>query len=144
LGNTGQKRKSSALQNNMAEVAKNASESMVQQLKDMSDVNKSAEKEKLEVQMRLFSKQMTFLREKDNRLNEHAKAAQRNAQLAIEKQGDLIRCLVSISFVLGKGLGVAQQDAPTPPDNGTVGQAGVHPAAPNATPPSNTDTRDAI
>jgi hypothetical protein len=33
----------------MAEVAKKAGDSMVQQLKDMSDVNKSAEKEKLEV-----------------------------------------------------------------------------------------------
>jgi hypothetical protein len=49
LGNTGQKRKSSALHYNMAEVAKKAGDSMVQQLKDMSDVNKSAEKEKLEV-----------------------------------------------------------------------------------------------
>jgi hypothetical protein len=71
--------------------------------------------------MQLFSKQMTFLWEKDNRLNEHTKAAQRNAQLAIEKQGDLIRCLANISFILGKGLGVAQQDSPTPLDNGSVG-----------------------
>lgn len=52
-----------------------------------------------EVQLRLFSKQMSFLREKDIRLNENAKVAQENARLAIEKQGELIRCLANMSAV---------------------------------------------
>ena len=49
FGNTGQKCKSLAFHNNMADVAKKARESMVQQLKDMSEVSKTTQKEKLEV-----------------------------------------------------------------------------------------------
>jgi hypothetical protein len=90
----------------MADVAKKAGETMVQQLKDMSEVCKTIEKEKLEVHMWLFFEQMIFLRKKDNWLNENAKAAQRNAELAIKKQEELICCLANISFVLGKDLEV--------------------------------------
>jgi hypothetical protein len=51
----------------------------------MNEVSRSIEKEKLEVQLRLFSEQMSFLRDKVVRFNENAKAAQENARLAIEK-----------------------------------------------------------
>jgi hypothetical protein len=47
FGSTGQKRKSSAQHNNMTDVAKHAGKSMVQQLKDMTEVSKCTEKEKL-------------------------------------------------------------------------------------------------
>lgn len=66
-------------------MAKQVEESMVQQLKDMSEVSRSTEKKKLEVQLWLFSEQMNFLQDKDVHLNENAKAAQENARLAIEK-----------------------------------------------------------
>jgi hypothetical protein len=69
----------------MTDVARHAREAMVEQLKEMREVSKTIEKEKLEVQLRLFTEQMSFLREKDTRLNENAKAAQENARLAIEK-----------------------------------------------------------
>jgi hypothetical protein len=41
------------------------------------------EKGKLELQMWLFFEQLSFLWEKDNRLNENIKAAQLNAELEI-------------------------------------------------------------
>jgi hypothetical protein len=96
LGNTGQKRKSSLLQNNMIDVARHAGEAMVEQLKEMREMSKTIEKEKLEVQLRPFSERMSFLCNKDTRLNENVKAAQKNARLAIEKQGELIHCLANI------------------------------------------------
>jgi hypothetical protein len=59
----------------MLDVAKQAGESMVQQLKDMTEVSKSTEKEKLEVQIQQFFEHMSFLKQKDNRLHENAQAA---------------------------------------------------------------------
>jgi hypothetical protein len=144
FGSTGQKRKSSALHNTMTNVAKKARESMVQQLRDMSEVSKSTEKEKLQVQIRLFSEQMTFLQENYNRLHENAKAAQRNAELAIQKHGELIRCLGNISFVLGQGLGVASPEAPSQMNNAIVGPSTGRPAEPGRTPPMNIDSADAL
>jgi hypothetical protein len=80
----------------------------------MSDMNKSTKEAKLEVQMRLFTEQMSFMLEKDQRINNNAKAAQENAKLAIEKEEELIRCLANISVVLGRGLGVGSEGVPPP------------------------------
>jgi hypothetical protein len=84
---------------------------------------------------------MSFLREKDNWLHERARIAQRNAELAIEKQGELIRCLANISVVLGKGLMVGTLGGPSDMDSGTAvpedGRLGgahiVHPNNTNGT-----------
>jgi hypothetical protein len=80
---------------------------------------------------------MSFLRDKDTRLNENAKAAQENARLAIEKQRELIRCLANISFVLGKGLGVAREEPP--PDKVIAEHDGDCPLAAETTPPTKTN-----
>ena len=62
------------------------------------------ERSKLEVQLKLFTKQMTYQREKDHRLYANVVAANENARLSILKQGKMVNCLAHLSSVLSKNL----------------------------------------
>lgn len=86
----------------------------------------------MEVQLRLFTEQMEYQRERDRRLSDHARMTIENAKLAIEKQADVVHCLAHLSTVITAGLqqrqakatdatsmaiGVpVQNERPTPPD----------------------------
>ena len=61
----------------------------------------------MEVQLKLFSEQMEYQREKDRRTYENASAANENARLAILKQGEMVNCLAQLSNVLSKGLNMS-------------------------------------
>ena len=47
---------------------------------------------------------MDYQRERDRRLHESARLANSNARLAIEKQGEVVKCLSDLSIVLSAGL----------------------------------------
>ena len=47
---------------------------------------------------------MDYQREKDRRLHESSCIANENAKLAIEKQGEVVKCLAQLSSVLSMGL----------------------------------------
>jgi hypothetical protein len=64
---------------------------------------------KIDVQLKLFTEQMQYQRGKDRRLYENALIANENAWLAIQKQGEVIRCLAELSFVLCKALNMARK-----------------------------------
>ena len=64
------RRKSSAGISALVEVAKFSSESIAIQIVEMTPVTKETESNKLEVQLRLFSEQMTYQRERDMRIYE--------------------------------------------------------------------------
>ena len=49
---------------------------------------------------------MQYQREKDHRLHESSCIANENARLAIEKQGEVVKCLTQLSSVLSIGLHV--------------------------------------
>jgi hypothetical protein len=80
---------------------------MASQMHDMAESSHELERNKIEVQLKLFTEQMAYQREKDRRLYENAVIANENARLAILKQGEVVSCLTQLSFVLSKGLFVS-------------------------------------
>lgn len=73
-------------------------------MKEMTSVTKKTESNKLEVQLRLFSEQMTYKRERDMRIYEQSLMTADNARLAIIKQGEIVLALGNISSALSLGL----------------------------------------
>ena len=94
--------------------------------------------------MQLFLEQMSFLQQKDNRLYEYARVAQQNAELAIEKQEELIRCLANISIVLEKGLMVGTPGGPPDMDSGALVPQGTRRGGACIVHPNSTDSTDGI
>jgi hypothetical protein len=79
--------------NVIADATKASREVMAMQMMDMVATSRELEWSKIEVQLKLFSKQMEYQREKDRRLYESALLANENARLAIIKQGEVVSCL---------------------------------------------------
>jgi hypothetical protein len=95
---------------------------MATQMKDMAATSRDLERSKIEVQLKLFTEQMSYQRDKDRRLYENAMIANENARLAIMKQGEVVSCLEKLSTVLRMGLNVKSPSdnqgspQPTPTD----------------------------
>ena len=70
IGNTAIRRKSSEGGSALLEVAKASGEATTTQMREMASVTKETESNKLEVQLRLFSEQMAYQRERDMRIYE--------------------------------------------------------------------------
>jgi hypothetical protein len=96
--------------NVIADATKASREVMAMQMMDMVATSRELEWSKIEVQLKLFSKQMEYQREKDRRLYESALLANENARLAIIKQGEVVSCLSQLSSVLQMGLHVSSKD----------------------------------
>jgi hypothetical protein len=109
-GNTGVRRKSLSGHNVIAEATKASGEVMAMQMRDMSAVSRELERSKIEVQLKLFSEQMEYQREKDRRLYQSSLIANENARLAILKQGEMVSCLTQLSTVLQVGLHKSSKD----------------------------------
>lgn len=73
-------------------------------MQEIADASRELERSKIEVQLKLFTEQMAYQREKDRRMYENAAIANDNARLAILKQGKMVSCLSQLSNVLSKGL----------------------------------------
>ena len=104
IANTAIRRKSSAGVSALVDVAKTSSEAIAIQMRELASVTKETEANKLEVQLRLFTEQMAYLRERDIRVYEQSLLAADNARLAILKQGEIVSALGNISTVLSLGL----------------------------------------
>ena len=103
-GNTGVKRKSVSGHAVIAEATKATGAVMAQQMQDIVDASRDLERSKIGVQLKLFSEQMSYQREKDRRLYENAAIANDNAKLSILKQGEMVSCLSHLSTVLSNSL----------------------------------------
>jgi hypothetical protein len=108
-GNTGVRRKSLSSHNVIAEATKASGEVMAMQMRDMAAASRDLKRSKIEVQLKLFSEQMDYQREKDRRLYESSLIANKNTRLAIIKQGEVVSCLAQLSSVLQMGLNVSSQ-----------------------------------
>jgi hypothetical protein len=106
-GNTAVRRKSMSGHNIITEATKASGEVMASQMCDMAESSRELERNKIEVQLKLFTEHMAYQREKDRRLYENAVIANENARLAILKQGEVVSCLAQVSSVLSKGLFVS-------------------------------------
>ena len=73
-------------------------------MKLMAKASREIEQSKIEVQLKLFSERMAYAREKDLCLHESGLMANENAKLAIEKQGDVVKCLIELTYVLSRGM----------------------------------------
>jgi hypothetical protein len=69
-GNTGVQRKSISSHNVIAEATKASGEVMAMQMRNMAAASRDLERSKIDVQLKLFSEQMEYQREKDRRLYE--------------------------------------------------------------------------
>jgi hypothetical protein len=95
----------------MAEATKATGDNMVAQMQELVGVNRESERNRLEVQLKLFAEKMLYQRDKDQRLYEQGHLAAQNAILAIMKQGELVQCLSAMSKFLSVGLMVSgEQD----------------------------------
>jgi hypothetical protein len=109
-GNTGVRRKSLSSHNVIAEATKASGEVMAMQMRDMAAASRDLGRSKIDIQLKLFSEQMEYKREKDRRLYEASLIANENARLAIIKQGEVVSCLAQLSSVLSMGLNVSSKD----------------------------------
>ena len=105
-GNTCVKRRNMTGHTVMAEATKATGAAMAQQMQDIAEASRELERSKIEVQLKLFSEQMSYQREKDRRLYENASIANDNARLSILKQGEMVSCLSQLSQVLSQSLNV--------------------------------------
>jgi hypothetical protein len=113
----------------------------------MAEVSRELERSKIEVQLKLFSEQMMYQREKDRRLYENAVTVNENARLAIQKQGEVVSCLAHLSSVLSKGLsmprdshGNGRPQAPAPMTTAEATLAEEPRGTPYTSPPPETAT----
>ena len=104
IANTVIRRKSSGGVSALVEVANALGEAIAIEIKEMISVTKETESNKLEVQLRLFSEQMAYQRERDMHIYEQSLLTADNARLAILKQGEIVLALANISSVLSLGL----------------------------------------
>ena len=104
IGNTAVRRKSISGHNLIAQATRASGDVMAGQMKKMAEASRELEKSKIEVQLKLFSEQMQYQREKDRHLHESSCIANENAKLAIEKQGEVVKCLAQLSSVLSRGM----------------------------------------
>lgn len=105
-GNTGVRRKSLSGHTVIAEATKASGALMAAKMEDIANASRDLERSKIEVQLKLFTEQMEYQREKDRRMYENAQIANENARLAILKQGEMVSCLSHLSTVLGRGMSV--------------------------------------
>ena len=106
-GNTGVHRKNVSGHNVIFEATRASSEVMASQMHHIAKSSCELECNKIEVQLKLFTEQMAYQREKDKRLYENAVIANENAHLAIPKQREVVSYLAQLSSVLSKGLFVS-------------------------------------
>jgi hypothetical protein len=120
--NTGVRRKSLSGHNVIAEATKASGDVMATQMRDMATASRELERSKIDVQLKLFSEQMEYQREKDRRLYKNSLIANENARLAIIKQGEVVSCLAHLSTVLSMGLKVSSKvGSRTEEESGPVG-----------------------
>jgi len=102
-------------------------------MREMAEANRDLERSKIEVQLKLFSEQMLFQQEKDHRLHESSRIANDNAKLAIEKQGEVVKCLAQLSHILSVGLSLPKgRTVEEQPHAATPIKTGHDPMAPQA------------
>lgn len=106
-GNTAVRRKSLNGHSVIAEATKATGAVMATQMQEIADASRELERSKIEVQLKLFTEQMAYQRDKDRRMYENASIANENARMAIMKQGEMVACLSQLSTVLGRGLTMA-------------------------------------
>jgi hypothetical protein len=142
-GNTGQRRKSLSGHNVIAEATKASGDIMATQMKDMAAASRDLELSKIEVQLKLFSEQMAYQREKDRRLYENAVIANENAKLSIMKQGEVVSCLQNLSNVLRMGMNVTgKSDQGSASKDPTSTAEALEHATPSIPGPSSTFTSE--
>lgn len=105
-GNTGVRRKSLSGHTVIADATKATGALMAARMEDIANASRDLERSKIEVQLKLFTEQMEYQREKDRRMYENAQIANENARLAILKQREMVSCLSQLSTVLGRGMSV--------------------------------------
>lgn len=103
-GNTAVRRKSLSGHSVIAEATKATGAVMAAQMQEIANASRELERSKIEVQLKLFSEQMEYQREKDRRMYENSLVANENARLAIMKQGEMVSCLAQLSTVLTQGM----------------------------------------
>jgi hypothetical protein len=81
IGNSGVRQKSLSSHNVIAEATKASGEVMAMQMRDMAAASRDLEKNKIDVQLKLFLEQMEYQIEKDRRLYETSVIANENAPL---------------------------------------------------------------
>lgn len=92
-GNTAVRRKNLSGHKLITEATKATGTVMASQMQEIADATFELEKSKIDVQLKLFSEQMEYQREKDRRIYESSILANENARLAILKQGEIVSCL---------------------------------------------------
>jgi hypothetical protein len=116
---------------------------MATQMKDMAAASRDLERSKIEVQLKLFSEQMAYQREKDRRLYENAVIANENAKLSIMKQGEVVSCLQNLSNVLRMGMNVTgKSDQGSASKDPTSTAEALEHATPSIPGPSSTFTSE--
>ena len=103
-GNTAVKRKSLSGHTLIAEATRAIGKVLASQMREMAEAGRDIKRSKIEVQLRLFTKQMQYQRVKDLKLHESSCIANENARLAILKQNKVVQCLTQLSSVLSMGL----------------------------------------
>ena len=89
----------------IAQATKATRTMMTTQMQEIANAPRDLERSKIEVQLKSFTEQMAYQREKDRCMYQNAaNLANDNARLGILKQGEMVNCLSQLSTILSKGL----------------------------------------
>jgi len=98
--NTGVRRQNNSTQSELVEAMRTTGAAMTSHLKEIAEVGRS----RMDLQLRLFTDQMDYQKERDLRLYENAILVNETAKLAVQKQSQVVSCLVHMSKVLTAGF----------------------------------------
>jgi len=76
---------------------------MVTEMREMALSSRDIERSKMDIQLKLFSKQMDYQQQKDWNLQKTSKTANENVKLSILKQGEIVQCLLHLAAILSVG-----------------------------------------
>lgn len=73
------------------------------EMRKMALSSRDIERSKMDIQLKLFSKQMDYQQQKDRNLQKTSKTANENVKLSILKQGEIVQCLSHLATILSVG-----------------------------------------
>ena len=140
-GSTLVHRKTTSSHAMIAKATRAVGNAMTCEIKEMAQSSKEVKTSKITMQLNLFSQQMEYQRDRDQRLYEASRLANDNAKLSIVKQGELVTCLSELSTALTTGFQVRHAmrrasrvpihcaptaDTPRPPNEDSEGDAATN------------------
>lgn len=108
LGNTGHRKRGRHDTSGIAEGVTLSAEKMVKALGDINDTTKATEREKLQVQTKLFEQNLDYKKERDRLQLENARIAQEHTRLSLMNQQMVVQAIANLASAISRSVAPAR------------------------------------